>query len=70
VPNNLKEKLAMEEVMANPGGKQLPIKMTDTKNNLLAEDGWVKMAQNVNGVEIHYVKNLKTGQVVDFKFKD
>jgi intein/homing endonuclease len=69
-PNNLKEKLAMEEVMANPGGKQLSLKMSDTKNNLLAEDGWVKMVQNVNGVEIHYVKNTKTGQVLDFKFKD
>ncbi len=70
VPNSLKEKLAMEEVMANPGGKQLPIKMSDTQNNLLAEDGWVKMAQNVNGAEIHYVKNTKTGQIVDFKFRD
>jgi len=70
VPNSLNEQLAMEEVMANPGGKQLPIKMSDTANNLLAEDGWVKMAQNVNGVEIHYVKNTRTGQVVDFKFKD
>jgi hypothetical protein len=70
VPNRLNEQLAMEEVMANPGGKQLPIKMSDTANNLLAEDGWVKMAQNVNGAEIHYVKNTRTGQVVDFKFKD
>ena len=69
-PKSLKEQLAMEEVVAKTGGKQLPIKMSDTANNLLAEDGWVKMAQNVNGVEIHYVKNTRTGQVVDFKFKD
>lgn len=34
------------------------------------EDGWVKMAHNVNGVEIHYVKNTKTGEFDDFKFKD
>lgn len=26
------------------------------------------MAQNVNEVEIHYVKNLKTGEYDDFKF--
>ncbi len=70
MPNNLNEQLAMEQVMANPVGRQLPIKMSDTTNNLLAQDGWVKMAQNVNGTEIHYVKNTKTGQIVDFKFKD
>jgi hypothetical protein len=44
--------------------------MNDTKNNLLAKDGWVKRVQNVNGVGIHYVENVKTGQVLDFKFKD
>jgi hypothetical protein len=42
--------------------------MSDTKNNLLAADGWVKRAQNVNGVEIHYVENISTQQMVDFKF--
>ncbi|WP_344108447.1 hypothetical protein [Kribbella alba] len=31
-------------------------------------DGWVKMTQNVNGTEIHYVMNRGTGQVDDFKF--
>lgn len=31
---------------------------------------WVKRVQNVNGVEIHYVENVKTGQVLDFKFVD
>ena len=33
-----------------------------------AADGWVKMAQNINGVEIHYVRNTITGAVDDFKF--
>ena len=69
-PKNLTEKLAMEEVMANPSGftpPRLP-KMSDTKNNLLAKDGWVKRVQNVNGVEIHYVENINTKQVLDFKF--
>ena len=71
-PRNLKEKLAMEEVMSNPRGVTPPrmSKMSDTKNNLLAEDGWVKKTQNVNGVEIHYVENVNTGEVLDFKFKD
>lgn len=72
VPNSLKEKLAMEQVMAKPMGTTPPRMppMSDTKNNLLAADGWVKRVQNVNGVEIHYVENTKTGQVLDFKFKD
>jgi hypothetical protein len=70
VPNSLKEKLAMEQVMAKPMGTTPPRMppMSDTKNNLLAADGWVKRAQNVNGVEIHYVENTMTGQVLDFKF--
>ncbi|MEZ9823293.1 hypothetical protein AB4238_22170, partial [Shewanella sp. 10N.286.45.A1] len=71
-PNSLKEKLAMEEVMSNPSGYTPPRmpKMSDTKNNLLHKDGWVKKTQNVNGVEIHYVENKNTKQVIDFKFKD
>ncbi len=58
--------------MSNPKGTTPPRmpKMSDTKNNLLAKDGWVKRTQNVNGVEIHYIENTKTGQVLDFKFKD
>lgn len=60
----------MEEVRSRPSGRQIPVTMTDTKNNLLAKDGWVKKAQNVNGVEIHYVENTFTGQIIDFKFKD
>jgi filamentous hemagglutinin len=40
--------------------------MTDSR--WPATDGWVKMAQNVNGVEVHYVKNTVTGAVDDFKF--
>lgn len=71
-PKNLKEQLAMKEVKANPSGTTPPRmpKMSDTKNNLLHEDGWVKRTQNVNGVEIHYVENIKTKEVIDFKFKD
>lgn len=70
VPNSLKEKLAMEQVMANPMGTTPPRipPMSDIKNNLLAADGWVKRVQNVNGVEIHYVENISTKQMVDFKF--
>jgi len=37
---------------------------------LLHEDGWRKRTQNVNGVEVHYVENINTKEVVDFKYKD
>jgi len=62
----------MEEVKRNPLGVTPPRMpaMSDTKNGLLAKDGWVKRTQNVNGVEIHYVENVKTGQKIDFKFKN
>ena len=71
-PKDLKEQLAMGEVKSNPLGTTSPRmpKMSDTKNNLLHEDGWVKRTQNVNGVEIHYVENIKTNETLDYKFKD
>ncbi|ULR29330.1 hypothetical protein MJO48_12495 [Dickeya fangzhongdai] len=66
--NSLQEKLAMEQALSNPdAGRQLPIPMTDKR--WPKEEGWVKMAQNINGVEIHYVRNTKTNQIDDFKFK-
>ncbi|TLU67072.1 hypothetical protein FFB58_14410 [Enterobacter sp. MF024] len=66
--NSLKEKLSMEQALSNPAaGLQLPIPMTDPR--WPRTDGWVKMAQYINGVEVHYVRNTKTGQVDDFKFK-
>ena len=70
VANNLNEELAMKEVMSNPleGAKQLK-SVTMTDKRWLAEDGWVKMSENVNGTEIHYVCNTKTGAFDDFKFK-
>lgn len=68
VPKSLGEKLAMDQARSNPGeGQQLPLTMSDPR--WPKSDGWVKMAQYVNGVEIHYVQNTKTGQVDDFKFK-
>ncbi|WP_314356288.1 hemagglutinin repeat-containing protein [uncultured Veillonella sp.] len=68
-PRNLKQKLAMESVLKDPlsGAKQLRIPMTDKR--WPGELGWVKMAKNVNGVEIHYVYNKNTQQFDDFKFK-
>jgi filamentous hemagglutinin len=42
--------------------------MTDERWHF--EDGWVKMSQNINGIEIHYVFNSNTKLIDDFKFKD
>jgi filamentous hemagglutinin len=42
------------------------VEMTDWRWQ--GSSGWVKMTQNVNGVEIHYVRNTLTGAVDDFKF--
>jgi RHS repeat-associated protein len=64
---NLNEKLAMEEVMAELKGTKLPLQMNDSR--WPAGGGWVKMSQTVNGVEIHWVENIITGAVDDFKFK-
>jgi len=70
MPKTLNEQLAMKEALSNPlaGAKELKsVTMTDLRWS--AKDGWVKMSKNVNGVEIHYVRNIKTGMVDDFKFK-
>ena len=67
VAGNLTEQMAMEEVVSSPAGQQLTrVVMSDAQ--WPAADGWVKMSQNVNGVEIHYVFNTVTKAVDDFKF--
>ena len=75
VPNTLNEQMAMNQVMSNPlegaiDMSQLdknPIIMTDPRWS--ASEGWVKMSNNVNGIEIHFVYNKITGAFDDFKFK-
>lgn len=67
-PKDLTEQLAMEEVMANPAGKQAKgVKMGDPR--FPAKDGWIKMEQDVGDVKVHYLKNIITGAITDFKFK-
>ena len=75
VPNALNEQMAMHQVMSNPleGAvdmsqlKNHPVTMSDSR--WLASEGWVKMSNNVKGVEIHFVYNKITGVFDDFKFK-
>jgi len=69
-PASLNEQLAMEQVRSDPkGGTIVPLKQGMTDARWPGKDGWVKMRQNVNGIEIHYVYNVQTQQVDDFKFK-
>lgn len=64
---NLAEQLAMEAARADPAaGRILPVEMTDAR--WPASAGWVKMAQNNIGVEVHYVFNTITHDADDFKF--
>lgn len=66
-PMNITEQLAMEQAKSDPAaGTQLRLRMTDSR--WPASAGWVKMAQNINGVEIHYLINSQSGAVDDFKF--
>ena len=66
--SSLIEQLAMESAQADPAsGRVLPLTMSDDR--WPASEGWVKMAQNINGVEIHYVYNTVTGVAADWKFK-
>ena len=75
VPNTLNEQMAMHQVMSNPleGAvdmsqlKNHPVIMSDSR--WLASVAWVKMSNNVNGVEIHFVYDKITGAFDDFKFK-
>jgi RHS repeat-associated protein len=67
-PTTLQEQLATDEAMSNPkAGKTLEGLNTDPR--WPADEGWVKKAQNVNGVEVHYEYNTKTGEIDDFKIK-
>lgn len=68
VPETLEEKLAMEEAMSNPeNGKTLDGLNTDPR--WPASEGWEKKVQNVNGHEIHYQYNPRTGAIDDVKLK-
>ncbi len=68
-PNNLNEKLALEQSISNAKNwKILNVTMTDSR--WLGKDGWVKMSQNINWIEVHYVYNTKTRLIDDFKFKN
>ena len=67
---NLKEQLAMQQVKSNPlsGAKTISTNLNDARWS--SSNGWVKMANNVNGVEIHFNYNETLNIFADFKYKD
>ena len=70
LPRNLREQLAVEEVMSNPlSGKIIDVPMTDPRWH--RSNGWVKMTRTVKSggedIQVHYVRNTRTGDVDDFK---
>ena len=67
-PMNLKEQLAMEQVRSNPLNNAIPLKINLNDPRWPAIEGWIKMANNVNGIEIHFVYNFLYNLFDDFKF--
>ncbi len=69
--NSLKEQEAMRKVLTEPNvGTNLNQKgLTMSDPRWPATDGWIKMARNINGVELHWLKNSITGFFDDFKFR-
>ena len=69
-PQNLHEQLALEQTMLNPrAGSVVPMKDPMGDSRWPWRQGWVKMEQKHDGVTIHYVRNIVTGDVDDFKIK-
>ena len=59
----------MDQVKSNPLDGAYPLKTPMKDPRWPASEGWVKMAYNVNGVEIHFVYNKIIQVFDDFKFK-
>ncbi|MEV7239402.1 Hint domain-containing protein, partial [Streptomyces sp. NPDC051020] len=69
-PRSLKEQIAMKQAASDPAsGFVVPLKKGMTDPRWDGSDGWQKMSRNIDGIEIHYVYNPRTGQVDDYKFK-
>ena len=71
-PLNQIEVDAMKQAMRNPlqdvtNLSEKDLVMKDPR--WPTEEGWVKMARNVNDTEIHFVYNKITDEFDDFKFK-
>jgi len=72
IAKSLSEENAMRTVLQNPSiGTDLSTKgliLSDPR--WLASEGWVKMVRNIDGIEIHWLRNVKDTLFDDFKFID
>ncbi|MDP3488474.1 MAG: RHS repeat-associated core domain-containing protein, partial [Bacillota bacterium] len=70
-PTNVTEQVAVEQAMSNPAAGKVIKGVVLQDPRWPAAEGWVKMAQHVEGwfhrYEIHYVYNQLTGVYADFK---
>ncbi|MGC2222071.1 MAG: hypothetical protein WA624_06770 [Methylocella sp.] len=67
-PRNSNEEKALKQAQKNPeAGITTSTFLRDP--HFPASQGWKKMVQYIDGVEIHYVFNPSTGEATDFKIK-
>jgi hypothetical protein len=64
------EEELLQEVRANPEGGTELWRVPQTDARWPREDGWIKMEQTVDDVDIHYQYQQGTGAVDDLKVKD
>ncbi len=73
LPRNMREQLAVQEVVSRPGAGNQLNRITMTDPRWLGSDGWVKMQQIVQtggregSVNVHYVYNTISGRIDDLK---
>jgi hypothetical protein len=69
-PKNLKEQLAAEQAASNPKAG-IPVQLSNgmSDSRWLGSEGWEKLRQNINGVEVHYNYNTITQAIDDIKIK-
>jgi hypothetical protein len=70
-PRNLNEQIAMKDAIEGAANGKVLSRVTLKDSRWPAKDGWVKMRyyHESTKIVIHYVRNTKTGQSTDFKYK-
>jgi hypothetical protein len=71
-PRNLNEQIAMKDAIEGAANGKVLSRVTLKDSRWPAKDGWVKMRyyHESTKIVIHYVRNTKTGQSTDFKYKE
>jgi hypothetical protein len=71
-PRNLDEQIAMKDAIEGAANGKVLSRVTLKDSRWPAKDGWVKMRyyHESTKIVIHYIRNTKTGQSTDFKYKE